>query len=83
MAEAATIRTYGLDRERRVDERDAVHRAAGREYELIGGLVHPGFDRASDLNASEGVEPLCAGTCALRACPRRQRAPLLLREVEA
>jgi serine/threonine protein kinase len=42
--EAARIRIYGLDRERPADEHEAVRRAAKREYELIGGLSHPGFD---------------------------------------
>jgi len=42
--EVARIRIYGLDRERPADEHDAVRRAAKREYELIGGLTHPGFD---------------------------------------
>jgi hypothetical protein len=42
--EIARVRIYGLDRECPAEEHEAVRRAAKREYELIGGLAHPGFD---------------------------------------
>lgn len=40
----ARVRIFGLDRDRSAEDREAVQRAARREWELIGPVVHPGFD---------------------------------------
>ena len=51
--DTARVRIFGLDRDRPAEELEAVHRAARREWELIGPVAHAGFDSPRSYTESE------------------------------